>query len=187
MAIERRIRIGDWLIPYDDAAADVTVMRTMADILRAEPGNAEECMNSQCIKAQRNRHVFPHPVYVVSTTETRVYVVDRLDDSGEPAHAIRYELYPKDSKAIKAHDLAGAGEPGELRLRKPQDPKGSPKRAASPAPRYRDLPAGQRWKDGGDGKVSRPQRPVTMPLGAKRRYVVAVGALRKGTDDAQQG
>lgn len=174
-AVERRIRVGDWLVPYDDADQEVVVERTLADILSATPGDAAECMNSRCIRAQRNRHVFPHPVYAVSTIKTRVYIIDQLDDGGEPAHAVRYELTERDRKLIDAHDKHGEGETGELRLRIPYDPKGSPRRkAAAAAGRFE---GGGRYS--GTGKHTRNTRP--LPLGQKRRLVAAVG-LNKPKD-----
>lgn len=174
-ALERRIRIGDWLVPYDDATTEVVVERTLADILTATPGDASDCMNSRCIRAQRNAHVFPHNVFLVSTIKSRVYVVDQLDDAGLPAHAIRYELTARDRKLIDAHDRYGAGEPGQLRLRIPRDPKGSPRRAAS-SQRGRFGSVEGRYS--GSGKATRTQRPVTShSLGAKARFVAAVGAL----------
>jgi acyl dehydratase len=114
--------------------------------------------------------VFPHPVYIVSTIKSRVYVIDRLDDSGVPAHAIRYELTNRDRALINAHDRYGAGEPGQLRLRVPRDPKGSPKRAASTL-------TGRYIESGTNshGKGKRHHRPVTS--GAKARFVAAVGAM----------
>jgi hypothetical protein len=174
-AIERRIRIGDWLVPYDDAATEVVVERTLADILNATPGDDRDCMNSRCIRAQRNAHVFPHPVFIVSTIKSRVYVIDQLDDGGTPAHAVRYELTNRDRALINAHDRHGAGEPGQLRLRIPRDPKGSPKRAASSQQgRFGDK--GGRYS--GNGKATRATRPVTShSLGAKARFVAAVGSL----------
>jgi hypothetical protein len=176
MAVERRIRIGDWLVPYDDAKHEVVLKRKIIDVLKATPGSDGDCMNSRCIMAQRNAHVFPHPVLIVSTIETRVYIVDKLHDDGEPSHAIRYELSEKDSALIKAHDRYGAGVGGELRLRVPKDPKGSPKRAASRGDRYASN-GGKRAK--GNGKATRNARPVTShSIGAKRRYRVAVGALK---------
>ena len=176
LAVERRIRIGEWLVPYDDAAADVVVERTLADILTATPGSDLECMNSVCIRAQRNRRVFPHPVFIVSTIKSRVYVVDKLDASGLPAHAVRYELTKRDSALIGAHDKLGAGQPGELRLRVPRDPKGSPLRAANGGQRY----GRTEGRYSGDGTATRVSRPVTSASfsGAHGRYVVAVGALR---------
>jgi hypothetical protein len=175
-ALERRIRIGDWLMPYDDATTEVVLERNLIDILNATPGDDQDCMNSRCIRAQRNAHVFPHPVFIVSTIATRVYVVDRLDDAGNPAHAVRYQLTDKDRGLINAHDRYGAGEPGELRLRIPSDPKGSPKRAASdPEGRYGGGP-----RRSGNGKNTRGTRPVTShSLGAKARFKVAVGSLKK--------
>jgi hypothetical protein len=171
MAIDRRIRIGDWLLPYDDATVEVILDRTVEDILRATPGDDRNCMNSMCIRAQRNAHCFPHPVYLVSTITSRVYIVDRLTDTNTPAHAIRYELSEHDSRLIAAHDRAGVGEPGKLRLRIPRDPKGSPKRAASTTAGRFSTTAG---RYSGDGKATR-SKPVTS-LGAAHRYVVAVGA-----------
>jgi len=175
MTIERRIRIGDWLVPYDDATQEVTLQRTLTDILKATPGDHMECMNSLCIKAHRRDHVFPHPVLLVSTILTCVYVVDRLDEHGDPAHAIRYGLGRKDSRLIHEHDHYGSGEPGVLRLRIPRDPKGSPLRAQR----------GNRFADGGGHGTSpgtqyggETRRPVTS-IGAKGRFRVAVGALRQ--------
>jgi hypothetical protein len=172
-AKERRVRIGDWLVPYDDATTDVVIERHLTDILHAIPGDALNCMNSRCIQAQRNSHVFPHPVFVVSTIKSRVYVVDQLDDSGIPAHAVRYELVARDRRLIDAHDRYGAGEPGALCLRIPRDPKGSPKRRAS----------GGKGFDTGDRdypqQTGKRRKPVTShSLGAQARYVAAVGALK---------
>ena len=173
MAVARRVRIGEWLVPYDDATDPVIVERGLGDILKAIPGNDLECMNSRCIRAQRNRHVFNHPVYLVSTIKTRVFIVDALTDSGEPAHAIRYALSRKASRDIEAHDVTAGATPGPLRLSLPPDPKGSPKRAAYPK-RYADTNAGTRAK--GNGKATRTLRPVSH--GARARYVAAVGALQ---------
>lgn len=174
MALPRRIRIGDWLVDYDDAEVEVVLERHAADILKAKRGNDQECMNSQCIKAQRNRHVFPHNVYMVSTIKSRVYIVDQLDDSGEPSHAVRYELSKRDRALIDSHDRLGVAETGDLVLRIPKDPKGSPKRASYPG-RFADTSPDARYA--GDGSEVRGLRPVTShSLGAKARVVVAVGA-----------
>lgn len=178
MTVDRRIRIGDWLVPYDDAQQDVTIARSLKDVLTAVPGDDQNCMNSRCIMAHRRERVFPHPVYLVSTIKTRVYVVDELDDIGEPAHAVRYELSAKDSRLIGEHDKYGAGEPGDLRLRPPRDPKGSPIRAANA-----EKAGGARFSQGGgNGRGKGVQysgntsRPITS-VGAKARFKVAVGAL----------
>jgi hypothetical protein len=168
-------------VPYDDAEREVVVERTLADILKATPGSDLDCMNSRCIRAQRNHHAFPHPVFIVSTIKSRVYVVDRLDDSGLPAHAVRYELTRRDSSLINAHDKLGAGEPGELRLRIPNDPKGSPRRAEGrQAGRFAQI----KGRFSGDGKVKKVSRPVTSVSfsGARGRYVAAVGALKMDDD-----
>lgn len=176
MTTERRISFGDWLVPYDDADAEVTVERRLIDILTAQPGNDMECMNSRCIRAQRNAHVFPHPVYLVSTTKSRVYVCDRLNDAGEPAHVVRYELTNRDQRLIEAHDRYASGELGELRLRVPHDPKGSPRRAAAKQGGRFGAEGGKRYS--GDGKKKHDRRPVTARhVGAKARVVAAVGAL----------
>lgn len=174
MPVAKRVRIGEWLVPYDDATDVVIVERGLGDILKAIPGNDLECMNSQCIRAQRNAHVFPHPVYLVSTIKTRVYIVDALDDSGLPAHAVRYQLSGKASREIHAHDTMGAAQPGPLRLSVPTDPKGSPKRAAAAAQTGRYAGSGRVT---GDGKAHREIRPVHAR--AKARYVAAVGALAR--------
>jgi hypothetical protein len=175
-AVARNIRFGGVLIPYDDATQEVSLERTNVDILMATPGDDQKCMNSLCIKAQRNHHVFPHPVYAVSTIKTRVYIVDQLTDTGEFAHCIRYELSGKDSRLISDHDKYGSGEPGVLNLRIPSDPKGSPKRRAGKN--------GGGFKDGaGHGKnpgtpyTGQKNRPITGS-GASARYKVAVGALK---------
>lgn len=168
---ERRIRIGDSLVPYDDAAQDVEIKRTNADILSAVPGDDRNCMNSRCIKAQRNSRVFPHPVYAVSTIKSRVYIVDKITESGEFSHAIRYELTSRDSRLISEHDSQGVGEPGLLTLRVPSDPKGSPKRQASGGG-YADVGGSEAGPHTYSGKSNRP-----VNLGAAARFKVAVGAL----------
>jgi hypothetical protein len=173
--IERRQRIGDWLIPYDDATQDVIIKRTVADVLHATPGDDQDCMNSVCILRQRQAHVFPHPVYLVSTIQTKVYVVDRLDANDEPAHAVRYDLSERDSRLIREHDRYGAGEPGELRLRVPRQPKGTSHRAAdSPSWTGGD---GERWPRGPHTEEPRTRPVTSRSVGAKARYKVAVGAL----------
>jgi len=178
MALDRRIRIGGadgWLVPYDDAESEVRLDRTLLDVLLATPGDDMRCMNSVCIGAQRNAHLFPHPVLMVSTIKTRVFIVDKLDDAGEPAHAIRYQISAADGRRIRTHDAHGAGQPGPLRLRIPVDPKGSPLRT-SRSGTYRDQGAG--IKKG----APKDSRPVTANhlghVGAKARYMVAVGALQ---------
>lgn len=177
----RRIRFGEYLIPYDDAPENITVQRTAADILKATPGSDGECMNSRCIQAQRNAHIFPHPVYMVSTIKSRIFIVDRLDDSGEPAHAVRYQLGKKDGRLIDRHDSAQLAEPGELILRRPYDPKGSPVRAATRGARFGTLPKGTRHSgDGRHDRVNPSPRPITaVPRGAAARVVVAVGAAKR--------
>lgn len=175
---DRRIRIGDWLVPYDDATEEVVMERSLKDVLTAVPGDDQNCMNSRCIMAHRRERVFPHPVYIVSTIKTRVYIVDQLDGIGNPSHAVRYELSKTDSRLIGEHDTYGSGEPGELRLRIPRDPKGSPLRAARA-----DEAGGGRFSHGA-GNGSSPgkpysgdtRRPVTS-IGAKARFKVAVGSL----------
>lgn len=165
MGIGRRIRIGDWLVPYDDAEVDVELERTLKDVLTAVPGDDANCMNSRCIMAQRREKVFPHPVFLVSTIKSRVYIVDQIDDSGQPAHAVRYELSARDSRLIGEHDKYGVGEPGTLRLRVPSIPKGE---------------AHNGWAKSGRGREQRnytgkSNRTITS-VGAKARFKVAVGA-----------
>lgn len=181
-AVERRIRFGDWLIPYDDATQEVSVERSLRDVLMATPGDHTRCMNSLCIQAHARSGVFPHDVLLVSTIESRVYVVDRLGEDGQPAHAVRYELSKRDSQLIKEHDRYGAGEPGTLRLRVPRDPKGSPKRAKSPAGRFGA--GGGNGSSPGSAYSGKSNRPVTSAsLGAARRFKVAVGALHPDGDN----
>lgn len=171
MARERRIRIGDWLVPYDDAKQEVALERTLKDVLTAVPGDDANCMNSRCIMAQRRERVFPHPVYLVSTIKSRVYIVDELTDGGMPAHAIRYELSERDSRLIGEHDRFGAGEPGLLRLRVPSSPKGSTHDGSGWVGHV--PPSGSRQYSG------KSRRPVTS-VGAKARFKVAVGAALNG-------
>lgn len=171
---DRRIRIGDWLVPYDDAKTPVTLARSMKDVLTAVPGDDQNCMNSRCIMAHRRERVFPHPVYLVSTIKSRVYVVDEIDDLGQPLHAVRYELSERDSRLIGEHDKYGSGQPGELRLKVPRDKKGSPKYARSPE----EVNASFQRSGGGKGEPYKgnSRRAVTS-VGAKARYKVAVGSL----------
>jgi hypothetical protein len=178
VAVARKIRIGGTLVPYDDAAQEVSLERTNIDILTATPGDDQNCMNSICIKAQRNLHVFPHAVFAVSTIKTRVYIVDQLTDTGEFAHCVRYELSGKDSHLISDHDKYGSGEAGILTLRTPSDPKGSPNRAAAGGGRFRDG-GGNGNNPGGHYDGSSNSRPVTGGTnhGATARYKIAVGAL----------
>lgn len=173
--IDRRVEIGGQLVPWDDAPHDVVLERKLIDILKATPGNPQLCMNSMCISAQRNAHVFPHPVYAVQTTKLRVYVVDSItvDDTNADVsfnHAFRYELYEKDSKLIHAHDASGAGEPGELRLRVPRELKGHQKRGG---PGITDPEAREEYNK---IRVARRSQRKSTLRGRKQRYVTAVGA-----------
>lgn len=167
MAEGRRIRIGDWLVPYDDATKEIHLNRTMKDVLTAVPGDDANCMNSRCIMAQRREKVFPHPVYLVSTIKSRVYIVDQMDDSGLPTHAIRYELSARDSRLIGEHDTYGVGEPGVLKLRVPRIPKGEDHNGWAKTGRHDDGPARK--------YAGKSNRTVTS-IGAKARFKVAVGA-----------
>jgi hypothetical protein len=92
--VSRRVRIGGVLVPYDDAKRNVHLQRTVVDVLKATPGDNQNCMNSQCIRAQRNSNCFPHPVYVACTMKTVVYIIDKLTRSGEFAHAVR-TIFPQ--------------------------------------------------------------------------------------------
>lgn len=180
MPKDKRIRIGDWLVPYDDAKKPVTLKRTLVDILSGVPGDPQNCMNSQCIRASRNKRVFPHPVLVVCTIKTRVYIVDKIDEAtGLPSHAWRYELSQHDGRLIAEHDRHGTGLPGDLTLRVPSDPKGSPKRGKY-AGRFADKDGtsakGNEGKYAHRGKHNpdKDRRPV-KDIGAVARYRVAVG------------
>src|SRR5690606_20876576 len=147
----------------DDAKQDVELERTLKDVLTAIPGDDANCMNSRCIMAQRREKVFPHPVYLVSTIKSRVYIVDAMDDSGLPTHAIRYELSERDSRLIGEHDKFGVGEPGTLRLRVPRIPKGEDH-------------SGYAANGRGDTQrryTGKSNRTITS-VGAKARYKVAV-------------
>ena len=173
MANERRIRIGSWLIPYDDAQADIKLQRTLKDVLTAVPGSDTDCMNSRCIQAHKRSRVFPHPVYMVSTTKSRIYIVDQLSDTGEPTHAVRYELSRKDERLVGEHDSHGAGEPGELHLRVPRHAKGSSNGSVWDEEKVQRH-AENRRNNRKDGKAK--SRPV-MPRRATARFKVDVGAL----------
>lgn len=178
MTADRKIPFGDddhtWLIPYDDATHDVVLDRSPLDILRATPGDDGGCMNARCILAQRRSSVFPHDVFMVSTIKTRVYIVDQINDRGEPLHCIRYELAPRDQKLIDAHDKFGAGEPGRLRLRTPSDPKGSPKRASRKGVRYAE--GGGHGASSGTQSTGKRRRPLKT-RGTHRRFQVAALSL----------
>lgn len=165
MAEGRRIRIGDWLVPYDDATHEIHLSRTMKDVLTAVPGDDANCMNSRCIMAQRREKVFPHPVYLVSTIKSRVYIVDQMGEDGLPAHAIRYELSSRDSRLIGEHDSYGVGEPGVLRLQVPRIPKGEDHNGWAKTGR----------KSEARKYTGKTNRAVTS-IGAKARFKIAVGA-----------
>lgn len=177
----RRITIGEWSVPYDDAPETVVIERSLGDILGATPGNDLECMNSRCIRAQRNERAFPHPVFVVSTTASRVYIVDRLDDSGQPAHAVRYELGKRAMREIRSHDRDGTAQPGELRLDVPREPKGSQRRATRAGRTSHRENRKQNAGTGPQAQVVGTAIPSGLngPRGSQRRYVVAVGAATR--------
>lgn len=169
----RNVRIAEWLVPYDDATRNVVLERSIADVLTAKPGIDGECMNSRCIKRHRQSNIFPHPVYIVSTIKTRVYIVDQLDSKGDPSHVVRYELSSRDARLISEHDRTGSGELGALILHVPRDPKGSLKGRRSPFDQRDDF---GRQKPG-----RRTHKP--MPHGAEARFKVAVGAGLADDDD----
>jgi hypothetical protein len=119
-------------------------------------------------------------VYAVSTIKSRVYIIDALDDAGNFAHAIRYELTGRASRLIQEHDSHAAGEPGELTLRVPRNPKGSPHRDRSDGG---GGAGGGGFADGAGhgsnpGKLSTGERarPINESRGSIARYKVAVGA-----------
>lgn len=175
MGIPRKVRILDWLMPYDDATQNVTVEITVSDILNGIPGSDTDCMGARCIQAQRNEHLFPHDVIMVSVTLTRVFIVDKLNENGEPAHAVRYEIQNRDRRMIALHDRYGIGEPKALRLKIPRDPKGSPIRGASDQ-RGRFGETSGRYSGSGEntGKTTRPV--AQHSIRANGRLVIAVGA-----------
>lgn len=174
MAKSRRIDFGGVLVDYDDATREVRLDRTNADILVANPGDSMHCMNSNCIV--RNRSVFPHPVYVASTLKSRVFIADAIDTTGNPTHVVRYELDERSARLIHDHDSHGVGVPGELVLRVPRDPKGSPKRRAAAGGGGFAEGAGH-GNDPGARSTGERSRPITSDArGAAARYKVAVGA-----------
>lgn len=183
MATERRIRLGNQLVPYDDATEEVNLDRIASDIAKAKPGDAMKCMNAQCIKAQRNWQLFPHSVYAASVIPSMAYIVDEIELNGDRVvfkHAVRYQLTQKESKLIRNHDTFGVGEAGLLRLRIPRDPKGSPKRAASAAKNG----GGGRYADGaghgsnpGEQSTGKRNRHVTGNAGRAADHRVVVAAL----------
>lgn len=175
-AVNRRIRIGGQLVAYDDATEEVLLQRTIVDVLKAKPGDHQNCMNSQCIKAQRNRNAFPHQVWAVSTIKSRVYIVDQISLKGENVvfqHAIRYELPKKESQLIHAHDTTATGEPGDLKLKTPRDPKGSVKRRQN---------AGSSFASGA-GHGNTPGKPST----GQRDRPITAGPSGTGAATAAKG
>jgi hypothetical protein len=151
-----RIRIGGDLHDLSDAKRDVTLHRTLADVWHGKRGDALECMNAACVL--HNAGAFPHPVLAVSVTKSRAYVVDK------PGHAVRYVLDESAGTAIDDHDAEGMAEVGELTL---HAPRGKDRKGASHGPVHTDR--------GTEG--SRTPRTLGS-VGARRRELVAVGALR---------
>lgn len=176
--ITRRVRLGadkkrgfkGWLIPYDDARRDVVIFRKMIDIWKGDPGSAyadgktEGCMNDQC--ALRNKRLFPHPVFAVSTIKSRMYVVDKVDrKTGEPLHCVKYVLSASDGDDIARHDVLRTAVEATLTLRAP---RGTDKKGAVHG-------------DGSKRGPSHPKDPKSASLsrGEEARLLAAVGAMRE--------
>lgn len=83
-------------VPMSDAVKPVVLERREIDAFNGKPGLAIECMNAQC--ANRLHKAFPHPVHYTEFTDTRAYVVDKLDRDGHPAHLIRYYHHEGDEQ-----------------------------------------------------------------------------------------
>jgi hypothetical protein len=152
---DRRVKIAGALFPYDDATETVTVERTLMDVFKGRVGDAQACMNAQCI--MRNTSAFPHPVLGVSVVKTRVYVIDAED------HVTRYELSHKDSKLIEAHDEDSIGQPGTLTLRPPWRKKGAQ--------------IDREPNRGGGTAASKKKKGAPIVRGELARVKAAVGAL----------
>ncbi len=65
-------------------------------------GDAQRCAGAVC--TQRHSHRFPHPVHYIDWTQSRAYVITKLDKLGMPAECISYvhhdnvaELFDKPS------------------------------------------------------------------------------------------
>lgn len=81
----QKIRIG---VKCRDAKTSVLLHRKVEDVLRGTQGLAISCGNAQT--ALRECDQFPHAVHFTSFTDTRAYIVDRLDARGVPASCIKY-------------------------------------------------------------------------------------------------
>jgi len=154
-----RVKVHGELHEVSDAKRDVTLHRSLTDVWHGRRGDDDECMNAVCIL--HNAGAFPHDVLAVSVTKSRAYVVDR------PGHCVRYTLDEAAGTAIDAHDATGIAEVGELTL---YAPKGQARKGAN----HGDTPRPEGAKD-----RTRTPRGIGA-VGARRRELVAVGALAEG-------
>lgn len=90
-------------LPMSDAVKPVTLERKEADAFNGKPGYAVECMNAQC--GLREMGKFPHPVHLIEFTDSRCFVVDKVNKAGQPLHCVRY--YHHDGDEQKEFDLPG--------------------------------------------------------------------------------
>lgn len=79
-----------WTVRVTDAKRDVTVNGNAAQALAAYQGVTIGCAVSNVVIQPDNAKTFPHPVLLVAVTKSSVLVVDRLNRSGQPSHAVRY-------------------------------------------------------------------------------------------------
>src|SRR5262245_19067216 len=83
-------------IPMSDATSEVELHREVIDLKNGIRGTAVECMNAQC--GLRLARAFSHPVFLVEFTDTRAFVVDKLNRQGMPVHCVRYYHHEGDEQ-----------------------------------------------------------------------------------------
>jgi hypothetical protein len=84
-------------IPMSDAKTNVKLHRLPVDAYNGIPGMAMECMNSQCGLREAEKFT-EHRVFLMEFTDTRAFVVDRLNAQGMPAHCVRYYHHQMDEQ-----------------------------------------------------------------------------------------
>jgi hypothetical protein len=87
-----------------DAKSSVTLSRTIKDVLAGTAGMAVTCANSMCA-LRENGNAFPHDVFMVEFTDTRAYVVSKLNKNGVPVQCYRYAH--KEGAFQKLYDTKG--------------------------------------------------------------------------------
>lgn len=151
-----------------DGTQSLFVNRTTLDVLQGERYNVEGC--GDAFACRREAAKFPHPVYGVQAFYHYVFVVDRLDSDGMPAHLIRYQSPEEEARIKKAFDHGFRMPPGIVHLLAPTG-----------SHRLGHGKQGKATKSGsGGGKITFYQK-------AKKKVVVGYNPTREARMIGQKG